>query len=60
MIETREKYKDYEIIINEFDNIKELIIIEELKYNYYNEVFEIKSSNEEITKKAKKIIENSK
>ena len=60
MIETREKYKDYEIIINEFDNIKDLIIIEELKNNYYNEVFEIKSSNEEITKKAKKIIENSK
>ena len=26
MIEIKEKYKDYEIIINEYDNIKELII----------------------------------
>ena len=79
MIETKEKYKDYEIIINEYDNIKELIIgvnkqkekedfkynfykfkSEKLKENHYYEIFEIKSSNEEITKKAKKIIENSK
>tara|TARA_A100000172_G_scaffold60733_1_gene40194 strand:- start:134 stop:373 length:240 start_codon:yes stop_codon:yes gene_type:complete len=79
MIETKEKYKDYEIIINEYDNIKELIIgvnkqkekedfkynffnfnNEELRENHYYEVFEIKSSNEEITKKAKRIIENSK
>tara|TARA_R110002073_G_scaffold71493_1_gene175525 strand:+ start:827 stop:1066 length:240 start_codon:yes stop_codon:yes gene_type:complete len=79
MIETKEKYKDYEIHIIEKDNLKELIIgvnkqkeKEDFKYNFFNfkseglrenhyyEIFEIKSSNEEIIKQAKKIIENSK
>tara|TARA_R110000824_G_scaffold30846_3_gene100966 strand:+ start:1566 stop:1805 length:240 start_codon:yes stop_codon:yes gene_type:complete len=43
MIETKEKYKDYEIHIIENDNLKELIIgvnkqkeKEDFKYNFYN------------------------
>tara|TARA_R100000664_G_C2632108_1_gene61158 strand:+ start:72 stop:275 length:204 start_codon:yes stop_codon:yes gene_type:complete len=59
MKEIIEKYKeDYQINISEHDNLKTLVIGEFLGSHIYYKEYEKNTSNEEIIKKAKKIIDN--